>query len=637
MMPGMKSVTPLLLSALMFGAAASLSAEDPAQAVDWENPALLHEGTEKPFATMMVFPDDHAAVQVDRAKSPYFRSLDGPWKFHWVPKPDERPVDFWKTGFNDSQWKTIPVPSNVEIQGYGIPIYTNIAYPWKPVQPPLIPHDNNPVSSYRRTFTIPADWDGREVLLTFDGVNSFFYVWVNGEKLGFSKDSRTPATFRLTPHLKKGENLLAVEVYRWCDGSYLEDQDFWRLSGIFREVYLWSTPAVHIRDFEVKTNLDAAYRDAELSVTSWVKNNSAEAKEVTLEAALLDASGKQVFSSPMGNATVAPDTEEKVSFTHKVENPLKWSAETPNLYTLVLTEKDKAGRVLESIPWRVGFRSSEIKDGQLLVNGKPVLIRGVNRHEFDPKLGQVITREGMIKDILLMKQHNINAVRTCHYPNVPEWLSLCDEYGIYLVDEADIESHGMGYGPATLAKRPEWGPAHMDRTVRMVERDKNHASAIIWSLGNEAGMGVNFEETYKWIKQRDPSRPVQYERAGEASSQTSSAQCMPGRKRCSNTPPNRRSGLSFNANTRTPWGTAPATSGHIGNRSTKVPDSCRAASSGTGWIRDWPLPCPLLARSNGLRTRSRFRSIPSSEPSLPTAAPLVLRASPPTATSAATD
>ena len=483
---------------------------------DWENPARLHEGTELPATTLTLFPDVASAREMESAKSPFFYSLNGPWKFHWEPKPELRPLDFWKPDFNDAQWKTIPVPSNVEVEGYGNPIYTNMAYPWKPTNPPLIPHDNNPVSSYRKTFSVPADWDGREVMLTFDGVNSFFYLWVNGTKLGFSKDSRTPATFRLTPYLKKGENLLAVEVYRWCDGSYLEDQDFWRLSGIFRNVYLWSVPTMHVRDFEVKTNLDAAYRDAELDLTVWVKNTGISSGQIAVEAALVDAAGATVFAVPVGKATVEPGLEQKLVLTRKVANPLKWSAETPHLYTLILTSKDAAGKVLGSIPWKVGFRSSEIKNGQLLVNGMPVLIRGVNRHEFDPQRGQVMTRESMLRDIRLMKQNNINAVRTCHYPNVTEWYALCDEYGLYLVGEANIESHGMGYGGASLAKNPAWGAAHLDRTVRMIERDKNHASVIIWSLGNEAGMGVNFEATYKWIKLRDNSRPVQYEQAGQS-------------------------------------------------------------------------------------------------------------------------
>ena len=483
---------------------------------DWENPALLHEGTEPPSATAASFNNPKAALKLDRAESPYFKSLNGAWKFHWVPRPDQRPLDFWNPSFDDHDWKSIPVPANVEVEGYGVPIYTNATYPWSPVKPPFIPHHNNPVSSYRKSFAVPSSWAGRETYVTFDGVNSFFYLWVNGQKLGFSKDSRTPATFRLTPYLKTGDNLLAVEVYRWNDGSYLEDQDFWRLSGIFRDVYLWSAPTVRIRDFQLGTSLDAAYRDAVLSVSVVLANSDSAPKKISVEATLYDASQKPVASFPVGSTSIAPGTEQTLDTKKPFANPLKWSAETPHLYTLVITTRDGAGEILQCIPWRVGFRSSEIKGGQLLVNGMPVLIRGVNRHEFDPKLGQVVTRERMIQDIRLMKQHNINAVRTCHYPNVPAWYDLCDEYGLYLVDEANIESHGMGYGDKSLAKDPVWKAAHLDRTVRMVERDKNHASIIIWSLGNEAGMGINFEATYQWLKHRDPSRPVQYEQAGHS-------------------------------------------------------------------------------------------------------------------------
>lgn len=503
-----------LVTAFSLVCISSLFAAGPVP--EWENPALLHEGTEPPAATAAVFDDPGQALALDRTRSPFFKSLNGAWKFHWVPKPAERPLDFWQTGFDDSAWKTIPVPANVEIEGYGIPIYTNIPYPWKAANPPFIPHDNNPVSSYRRTFTVPSAWDGRETYLTFDGVNSFFHVWVNGKKLGFHKDSRTPATFRLTPHLKPGDNLLAVEVYRWNDGSYLEDQDFWRLSGIFREVYLWSAPKTRIRDFQIRTALDADYRDAELSIETIIANSGSSAQAVTVDAVLIDGKKNPIDTIQLGKATVAPGEEKKLSATQTVSNPLKWSAEIPNLYTLLIIAKDSAGRTLQCVPWRVGFRSSEIKNGHLLVNGMPVLIRGVNRHETDPKLGQVVTRERMIQDIRLMKQNNINAVRTCHYPNVPEWYDLCDEYGLYLVDEANIESHGMGYGEKSLAKDPAWQAAHLARTIRMVERDKNHASVIIWSLGNEGGMGVNFEVTYKWVKQRDPSRPVQYEQAARS-------------------------------------------------------------------------------------------------------------------------
>jgi len=490
---------------------------------EWQNETLVHAGTEAPFATMTVFPDEVSARTLARENSPRVASLNGDWKIFWVPKPADRVPDFWRPDFNDAAWKTIPVPSNVEVQGFGMPIYTNIKYPWKVANPPLIPDDYNPVSALRRTFTVPAAWQGQEVFLTFDGVNSFFYLWLNGQKLGFSKDSRTPATFRITPYLRPGQNLLAVEVFRWNDGSYLEDQDFWRLSGIFRNVTLWSTPAVHVRDFEVQTRLDADYRDAEFVLTAEMKNYSGAAQEVALEATLLDPAGQVVFTAPVAKSSVAPDAATKFSLSQKVANPLKWSAETPHLYTLLLTAKDAAGKTTEVIPWRVGFRSVEIKAGQLLVNGRPTLFRGVNRHEFDPDLGQVVTRERMIQDIRLMKQNNINAVRTCHYPNVPEWYALCDEYGLYLIDEANIESHGMGYGARTLAKAPTWAAAHLDRTVRMVERDKNHPSVIEWSLGNEAGMGPNFEQDAAWIRQRDSSRPVHYEQGRNTSS--SDIQC----------------------------------------------------------------------------------------------------------------
>lgn len=480
---------------------------------EWQNETLLHEGTEPPFATMAIFPDEHSARALDRKHSPYFKSLNGQWNFNWVSKPADRIADFWKPEFDDSKWDTLRVPSNVEIEGYGIPYYTNVKYPWVTINPPFIPENDNPVSAYRRTFDLPVTWDGRQIFLTFDGVNSFFYVWLNGKKLGFNKDSRTPATFDITPHLKPGENQLSVEVFRWCDASYIEDQDFWRLSGIFREVYLWSTPKLHLRDYWVRTLLDSSYRDADFVLDLELKNYDDSAAAASIEAALLDPSGNEVFRAvAAATQTVAAGASAKLQFLRKIANPLTWSAEVPNQYTLLLTSKDPQGNILEVIPWKVGFRSSEIKNGQQLINGKPVLFRGTNRHESDPDLGQVVTRERMIQDITLMKQNNFNAVRTSHYPNVPEWYVLCDEYGIYVIDEANIESHGMGFEANTLAAVPSWGPAHLDRVQRMAERDKNHACITNWSLGNEAGAGVNFHKAYAWLKQRDPTRPVQYER-----------------------------------------------------------------------------------------------------------------------------
>jgi beta-galactosidase len=491
----------------------------------WQDETKLHAGTEAPAATLVRYPDVASARARARTASPFVQSLNGDWKFHWSRHVTERVAGFHEPAFNDSAWKTIRVPSNVEVEGYGVPIYTNIAYPWREITPPLIPDKTeNAVSAYRRTFTVPAGWTGRDVFLTFDGVNSFFTVWLNGKELGFSKDSRTPATFRLTPHLNKtGENVLAVEVFRWCDASYLEDQDFWRLSGIFRDVTLWSASPLHVRDFTVRTSLDARYRDATLELSAELRNLNDRVAPAQLSARLLDPAGKEVFTTAVSAPAIDARGIATVRLSQPVTNPLKWSAETPHLYTLELTLTAETGRVIEVIPWRVGFRSVETKNGWLLVNGSPALMRGVNRHEWDPDLGQVVTRERMIEDIRLMKQNNINAVRACHYPNVPEWYALCDEYGLYVIDEANIESHAQmgqaqaGEAPA-LADVPSWIAAHLDRTIRMYERDKNHACVVGWSLGNEAHFGEAFRQTYRWLKDHDSSRPVQFEahQSGEA-------------------------------------------------------------------------------------------------------------------------
>lgn len=494
-----------------------------AAAPEWQDETRMPEGVEPPFATQAAFPDPSSAMALESAHSPWRLSLNGTWKFAWVSRPSERIEGFWRPGFDDRAWKTLPVPSNVEVQGYGRPIYTNIKYPWKEANPPFIPDSYNPVSAYRRTFEVPAGWQGQEIYVTFDGVNSFFSLWLNGHKLGFSKDSRTPATFRLTPYLKPGENLLAAEVFRWNDGSYLEDQDFWRLSGIFRDVTLWTAPKIHIRDFEVQTHLHETFENAQLSVALDLQSTEPQATRVTAEFVLLDQAGKKIAEMSQKDLAISNTAPSRVNLSTTVAHPRLWSAETPTLYTLLLTLRDAQGHHLESIPWRLGFRKVEIRTGQLLVNGKPVLFRGVNRHEFDPDLGQVVTKERMLQDIRLMKQHNINAVRTCHYPNVPEWYALCDEYGLYVIDEANIESHGMGFDEKALAKAPSWAAAHLDRTRRMVERDKNHPSVIVWSLGNEAGWGDNFRQTFAWIKHRDPSRPVQYE--GDSQRECSEIAC----------------------------------------------------------------------------------------------------------------
>ena len=443
------------------------------------------------------------------------QSLNGPWKFHWVSDPADRPPDFFRADFDDGSWDEIPVPSNWELLGYGIPIYTNIPYPFPP-DPPRVPDHWNPVGSYRRSFTVPDDWAGMQVFAHFGSVKSAMYVWMNGQAIGYSQGSKTPAEFNITRFLKPGANTLAVQVYRFSDGAYLEGQDYWKISGIERDVFLVAVPSVHIRDFWARPELDAEYVDGLLTID--VELRSVLARPVSayrLTAELLDRNGDPAFDVPLTTtfALEAAGTDW-VTLQGAVPSPRKWTAETPDLYTLVLTLADDEGRTLQVIPARVGFRTVEIRDGMLQVNGVPVTLRGVNRHEHDPHTGRVMSDELMLRDIELMKRYNVNAVRTSHYPSDPRWYDFADEYGLYIVDEANIESHGMGYDPqVTLGNDPAWMAAHLDRTIRMVQRDKNHPSVIIWSLGNEGGDGVNFEATSAWIHRADPSRPVQYERA----------------------------------------------------------------------------------------------------------------------------
>jgi beta-galactosidase len=395
------------------------------------------------------------------------------------------------------------------MHGYDLPIYTNIVYPWPqdPKAPPRVPIDDNPVGSYRTTFTVPEDWSGRQVFLHFDGVDSAFYVWVNGTRVGYSEDSRTPAEFDITAQVKPGGNLLAVEVYRYSDGAFLEDQDMWRMSGIFRDVYLFTTAADHVRDFEVRTDFDARFQDAVLTVRADIARYSQASTPLALALEVLDADGR-----PIVPRMTRPVRGPAVDFLMTVRRPKPWSAETPNLYTALLTLSDAAGRAIEVIPARIGFREVEIKGGRLLVNGRQVLIKGVNRHEIDPDTGKYVSRELMIKDITLMKQLNVNAVRTSHYPNAPEWYALCDEFGLYVLDEANIETHHYGNDPNNrLTNDPAWQPMYVDRVARMIERDKNHPSVIIWSMGNEAGDGPNAAAAYAWARRRDPTRPFHNE------------------------------------------------------------------------------------------------------------------------------
>ena len=521
---------PLPLTILGFALAAALSVTPGPPASgrqtaavsgtvpEWENPLVFSVNAEPPHATFVPFPNEAAALKNDRNSSPFFQSLNGNWKFLWVTKPDDVPAGFFEPGFNVSAWKEIMVPSNWEFQGYGIPIYVNETYEWvkPPAQPdpPHVPHDYNPTGCYRRAFTVPAAWKDKEVFVHFGAVKSAFYVWVNGRYVGYSEDSKTPAEWDITRYLSGGENSICLKVLRWSDGSYLECQDFWRISGIERDVYLTAAPRVRIRDFWVVADLDENYRDGKLTVTADLISTPplTRAESFSIGMKIFDSSG-QTLAADARTAEMTGKGSGTVRFERTIPSPDPWSAETPILYPVVLTLSDRSGRILESVGCRVGFRKVEIANGRLLINGRRVLLKGVNRHEHDPDRAHVISEESMVKDIRLMKQFNINAVRTCHYPNDPRWYELCDEYGLYLIDEANIESHGMGYGEKSPAKNPDWGPAHLDRTRRMVERDKNHPSVIIWSLGNEAGDGINFEATSAWIHGRDRTRPVHYERA----------------------------------------------------------------------------------------------------------------------------
>ncbi len=467
---------------------------------DWENPAVCQINKEAPHAYFIPFANADQARANDKWASPFMQTLNGTWQFHLSQNPSERPAWFFKNDYDTRDWDQIKVPSNWEMEGFDYPIYVNAGYPYKKT-PPTIQENYNPVGSYKRTFTVAPEWKGKEIILHFGAVSSAMYVWVNEQMVGYSEDSKTPAEFNITKYLVDGENTLAVEVYRWSDASYLEDQDFWRLSGITRDVYLVARNTQHIRDFRVGASLINDYTDGELSLAIEVVNAGKE----KIEASLYD--GAEVVTTLEGDAA---------GFNQKVTVPTvkKWSAEIPNLYLLIINLKDEAGQIIEVVRQDVGFRTSEIKNGNLLINGQYVYIKGVNLHEHHDRNGHVVDEETMLKDIQMMKSHNINAVRTSHYPEPERWYELCNQYGLYLIDEANIESHGMGYGKESLAKDSVWRDAHLYRTKNMFERDKNQPSVCIWSLGNEAGNGINFEATYDYLKSVDQSRPVQFEQAG---------------------------------------------------------------------------------------------------------------------------
>ena len=478
---------------------------------EWENPEINQINTEPPHATFIPFKTNQDAINYTLENNENYQLLNGNWKFNWAKNPDQRPKEFFKSGYDISKWAEIPVPANWQLHGYGYPIYTNVKYPY-PKTLPSPPKDFNPVGSYKHSFKIPESWKNKDIFIHFAGVNSAFYLWINGKQVGYHEDSKTPAEFNITKYLKPEENELAVEVYRWCDGSYLEDQDFWRLSGIERDVYLLATPKVRIQDFFVTAGLDNNYKDGIFRLDISILNSD-----------LIDLSAYSLSTKIMQGSEILFEKKELLNSNNKsqninFENNLKdinqWSAENPNLYLLVIELINDQNQILQVVHRKIGFRSVEIKKGQMLVNGKAILIKGTNRHEHDPVTGHVVTRESMINDIKLMKQHNFNAVRTSHYPDDPLWYELCDAYGLYVIDEANIESHGFGYKPdETLGNKKEWIQAHLERTIAMVERDKNHPSIIIWSLGNEAGDGVCFEATSNFIHNRDKSRPVHYERA----------------------------------------------------------------------------------------------------------------------------
>ncbi len=466
----------------------------------WKDPVVNQVNREARRAAFFAFEDMEKAKVNDKTKSSRYLSMEGQWRFNFVKDHNKAPKDFFSLKFDDKDWVDFPVPGLFEIEGYGDKIYKNTSYSWVTTfdsNPPYIGETNNYTGSYRKTFTLPADWKGQEVFFHVGSATSNLSVWVNGKYVGYSEDAKIAAEFNITKYLKKGENLIAMQVMRWCDGSYLEDQDFWRFTGISREVYLYARPKVHVKDIVVGQD----YVDGKGILHTQVQLQGSG----KVEAVLLDAAGKEI--------AVGVESKGKIAVLNaEVPDVKAWTAETPYLYTLLINVK-KGSELIESIRQKVGFRHIEIKNAQLLVNGQPILIKGADRHELDPDGGYIVSMDRMIQDIKIMKQLNINAVRTCHYPDDPRWYDLCDEYGLYVTAEANIESHGMGYGEKTLAKNPAFEKAHLERNEANVRLLRNHPSIIVWSLGNEAGYGPNFEKCYDWVKATDATRPCQYEQA----------------------------------------------------------------------------------------------------------------------------
>lgn len=493
----------------------------------WQDIQTVSVNKEAPRSSFMTYGDRATALTARYENSPYYQLLNGTWKFYFVDSYRQLPDGITDPSTDASSWADITVPGNWEVQGFGTAIYTNHGYEFKPrnPQPPLLPEDT-PVGVYRRDFTVPDAWDGRDVYLHIAGAKSGVYVYVNGREVGYNEDSKNPAEFLINPYLQSGKNVLTLKIYRWSTGSYLECQDFWRMSGIERDVFLWSQPRIAVQDYRIVSTLDDTYRNGLFRIAIDLKNHSGQTKSVSIGYELLDAAGRTAAASEQ-TLTLKPDGPTTATFRKELENVSTWSAEHPNLYKLLLTVKED-GRVTEVIPQNVGFRRIEIKpidriagNGQpytvLLFNGQPIKLKGVNIHEHNPETGHYVTEELMRKDFELMKLNNINTVRLCHYPQDRRFYELCDEYGLYVYDEANIESHGMYYSlrkGGTLGNNPEWLKPHMERTANMYERNKNHPSVTIWSLGNEAGNGYNFYQTYLYLKEKEEmNRPVNYERA----------------------------------------------------------------------------------------------------------------------------
>ncbi|MBK1877806.1 glycoside hydrolase family 2 TIM barrel-domain containing protein [Pelagicoccus mobilis] len=510
------NIATLAKNTLRFATSIALGSSLLAQTDELRNPEIFQVNREAPQANITRFASESLSADSSRADSPYYQSLNGEWKFHWVPKPADRPVGFEAPSYDVSSWETIPVPSNWELEGHGIPIYANLVYPF-PKNPPFIDASDNPVGSYRREFTVPNQWDGKDIYLSFGAVRSAFYLWINGQKVGYSEGSKTEAEFKINDYLKSGANTLALEVYRWSDASYLEDQDFWRLSGIERDVWLYATNKATLKDLTITANLDDQYQDGTFSTDFELSNSDPRTRKLQLTATLYDGDN-EIFS--FEKSVKIPGGENKsVSLVKSIPQVRKWTAETPELYSLQVVVQPEEGDP-ETARFDVGFRRIEIKNAQLLVNGKAVYLKGVNLHDHHPVNGHVMEQELTLKDLQLMKENNINAIRCSHYPKEDAFYTLCDRLGFYVVDEANIEVHGMGTTnqgdfdkSIHPAYRPEWKGAFLDRTERMYERAKNHPSIIIWSLGNEAGNGQNQFAAYDWLKSVQDTRPVQYEGA----------------------------------------------------------------------------------------------------------------------------